>query len=245
VVHKQGLGQQVLAMVNQALVFFLISQLYSVESMALMRHHRKPSSTAPAAQGYFVLTQSTYNGNLGGVSGANTKCLTELQTYNFKGKASATVDASHVKAFICDEESNAGAGGVCNNLNASTRYNFAVAGNTALGGASFVTDGTGRGPGNSGTGTNWDVSDTYFGTANAGALWWSGRTTSSPGTASLWPNVSDNVYCSNWSTSTSTTGGNTTGKGLAGALNATNANRWGDGYYGCANTYRLICLVNP
>ena len=222
-----------------------VSTKTAAEWANFLAHVPSDLSVASCGGGYFVLTQTTYNGNLGGISGADAKCLTELQTYNFMGKGSATIDAAHVKAFICDESANAGSGGVCNNLTASTTYYFAVANSPTIGGASFVTDATGRGPGNSGTGTNWDVSNSYFGTANANALWWAGRTTSSPGTASLWPNVADNVHCSNWTTSTSTTGGNTTGKGLAGALNATNANRWGDGYYGCANTYRLICLANP
>ena len=38
------------------------------------------SPATPPDSGYFVVTKSTYNGNLGGIIAANSTCLTELTT---------------------------------------------------------------------------------------------------------------------------------------------------------------------
>jgi hypothetical protein len=39
----------------------------------------KPSGGSPGS-GYFVLTKTTYTGNMGGLAGANANCLTDLTT---------------------------------------------------------------------------------------------------------------------------------------------------------------------
>jgi hypothetical protein len=62
--------------------------------------------TAPNGSGYFVLSHDTYDGNLGGLSGADAKCLTDLTTHTgWMGYATANSNgqlvASKVHAFLC------------------------------------------------------------------------------------------------------------------------------------------------
>src|SRR5258708_40002302 len=46
--------------------------------------------TIPANSGFFVLTSTTYDGNLGGLAGADAKCLTELTgNTNWRGYSPA------------------------------------------------------------------------------------------------------------------------------------------------------------
>lgn len=107
------------------------------------------------SQGYFVLASGTYNGNLSGLSGADATCLSDLTANDWMGKGSAgTLTAARVKAFLCDDTT-------CNNLASSTQYYFARSSVPATGGASFTTDGTGRGPGD----TNIWSGATRFGVA--------------------------------------------------------------------------------
>src|SRR6185436_2727999 len=105
----------------------------------------------------FVLSGGTYPANLGGLSAANAMCLNDLQNNSWLGRANANLNATTVKAFLCT-------GSTCNNLYPSTTYTFASASSPAFGGATFTTDGTGAGPGN--TGTSWSGS-TYFGGSQA------------------------------------------------------------------------------
>jgi len=125
-----------------------------------------------AAENYFLLSKDTYTGNLGGISGADLKCLTEVNNYDFKGKPSGvTFTQDQVFAFLCDSSS-------CFNLKPNEVYTFARLGNTAYGGATFTTDSSGRGTGD----RNWwgpvdhqgnPVMD-YFG-GYSGEKYWTGR----------------------------------------------------------------------
>src|SRR5262245_21585528 len=55
------------------------------------------SPTTPSGTGYFVLTNTTYNGNLGGFVGADALCLTELTTNtNWRGYATANANGQLV-----------------------------------------------------------------------------------------------------------------------------------------------------
>ncbi len=103
------------------------------------------SPTVPSNSGYFVMSGGTYTGNLGNLPGANSICLTDLTTNTgWMGYATANANgqlvASKVLAFLCD-------GAICNNLMPVTTYYFANAGNAAAGGASFMTNSSGFGPG--------------------------------------------------------------------------------------------------
>ena len=100
--------------------------------------------TTTGPYGYFVMSNGTWNGNLGDLSGADSKCLTDLTTNTgWKGYSDANVrgllTSGNVHAFLCN-------GSTCNNLNASASYLFADANNSGNGGASFTTDGSGVGP---------------------------------------------------------------------------------------------------
>ncbi len=184
---------------------------------------RYNSSGAAPTNGYFVITNATYTGNLGGLSGADAKCLTDLNANDWKGKSTASVDAAHVKAFLCD-------GTTCNNLDASTSYAFAHASVTGDGGGSFITDGSSIGPANT---DDWSL------TAQFGVVSdiWSNRATTD---TTHWNNAAQGTnHCTNWSTASA---------GVNGRLGHTqwsNGNRWNEVNDGCDNTKRLVCMVNP
>lgn len=177
------------------------------------------------AEGYFVMTNTTWTGNLGGLSGADAKCLTELTTYDWMGKSSATITASNVKAFLCDSST-------CNNPEGDTTYNFAVANSPSTGGDSFTTDSTGRGPGDN---SAWNTSTTF-----SGGQWWSNRSDASASTT-LWdltPRGSGD--CGGW-----THGTGSPPWGSRGRTNITDEKRWEAGSNDCSNPLPLICMVHP
>lgn len=179
-----------------------------------------------------MLTKGTYNGSLGGLAGANSTCLTELTTNTgWQGYSTAYSNgylvSGNVFAFLCS-------GSTCNNLAASTTYYFANAGNASAGGASFTTNSSGLGPGDS---ADWAAANYFSGTYS----YWSGRdetsTTSWPSTATAWSG-----QCSNYTTSSSGSIGEYANSAMAGYY------RW----YGynlqdtaCNSTLYLICYVNP
>ncbi len=186
--------------------------------------------TAPAGSGYFVLTHTTWNGNLGGLSGADAKCLTELGTTytSWRGYTTANsngqITAGKVHAFLCDVYS-------CNNLMPLTTYYFAYANSGTPGGASFTTDASGLGPGDSAI---WSAAN-YFSGSYA---YWTGRDDPS---STLWSGdaINDNSStCSSWANSSSETAG-------AGSSGYTDSRRWWATLSGCNTTRRLICFVNP
>jgi hypothetical protein len=181
-----------------------------------------------------VLTSTTYNGNLGGLSGANSKCLTELTTnttwkYYAAANSAGLLNSTHVKAWLCYDQD---ASGTCQNLTLNTQYYFAKVGNATDGGASFTTDNLyGMGPGDS---ANWSGA-TYF---NGSYDYWTSRY---PGEDTLYPRTSysQNGDCVSWSSASSGQGGDT------GTSNSANIARWADTEMACNTTRRLICSVNP
>ena len=165
------------------------------------------------------------NGNRGGLSGADATCLTDLTNNAWVGKASAgALTGARVKAFLCDSTT-------CNNLQASTVYNFASTYASTAGGATFTTDGSGAGPGNS---DNWNDSS-HFGLPTLQQVW-TGRGTN---TASLWSTSGSGSNCNDWSNST---GGQ---QGTAGRTDTTTGTRWSNSTYGCNTNLFLICAVAP
>ncbi len=179
----------------------------------------------PATDGRFVITSGTWDGNLGGVAGADAKCLSDLTANSWVGKSNATVDAAHVFAHISD-------GTTHNNVIASTTYHFAVSGDPSKGGASFTSNASARGPDNTlfWTGANYFGGvKTYWVNKYSGAheLW---STTGSP-TASQ--------HCSAWSTNLSSS----TGK--IGNSNQYRGGRWNLTTNTCDQLNHLLCIVNP
>lgn len=172
--------------------------------------------------GFFVLSNGTYTGGLGGLTGANAICYTEVTTNNWLGKSSAgTITANRVKAFLCDTMK-------CNNPSPTTTYSFASAMNAARGGAQFTTSTISLGPGNA---TAWNGA-TYFGsdesyyTGNAG------------NTSTLWD------YGPHSNTCVGFTIGTNAASGRWGGSNSTDGNRWSSGNSSCHNLQRLICMVD-
>lgn len=187
--------------------------------------------TPPVLPGYFVLSGGTYTGNLGGLSGADATCLTDLTTNTgWMGYASAKGNgqlvSGNVHALMCGTSTQANE---CNPLlQASTTYYFANAGDSTAGGASFTTDSHGYGPGDS---ANWSA-QTYF---NASANYW----TDINGASTIWLyNAPTGNNCTTW--------GSTASNGVYGTSNSTTATRYASaGTAACTSTEHLLCFVNP
>ncbi len=203
---------------------------------AMIAQQSTTPPTAPSGSGYFVMTQTQWNGNLGGLAGANAKCLSELTTTHtgWAGHSTANSNgqliASKVKAFLCD-------GSTCTNLMPLTTYYFADANNAGNGGASFTTDASGLGPNDS---VSWAAANRFGGTYN----YWLHRTSTG---STQWSNTSQSggfqYGCNVWTNATNGDGAS------AGVSTYSDANRWvgitGGSAQNCDNTYNLICMVNP
>jgi hypothetical protein len=187
--------------------------------------------TAPILPGYFVLSGGTYTGNLGGLSGADAKCLSDLMTNTgWMGYASAygsgQLVSGNVHALLCNNTNSE-----CPVLVPSTTYYFANANDGTAGGASFTTDAYSYGPGDS---ANWS-GQTYF---NTSVTYW-GNDGVTGGITTHWVYTAANG-CSGWSTSS----GSVTGE--LGTSASTVASRWtNDGTIACNTPESIICFVNP
>jgi hypothetical protein len=186
-----------------------------------------PLPTGMGGTGYFVLSNSSWDGNLGGLVGADAKCRTELSTYNWMGKP-GSLDTSKVYAWLCD-------GSACNTLIASTNYYYATANDLTAGGAFFTTDTLMRGPGD---GFQWNALNRF----NVTASYFSNHFPSSNTQWENYPHSSGSVAsnCSNWSTNSSGSIGNTNG-----TTTASNDTRFSYLSTNCGIPSRLICFVNP
>lgn len=191
-----------------------------------------PAITAPSGSGYFVMTHTTYNGNLGGLAGADAKCLTELGTTytSWRGYTDANgrglITAAKVRALICDYAT-------CNNLMPLTTYYFAYANSGTPGGASFTTDSSGRGPSDS---NPWSAANYFSGSYT----WWSDRASVS---ATVWQNYGYAGYdCNNGSGGW---GADSIYSGNVGNTTAVDDDRWIATTSTCDIPQRLVCFVNP
>ncbi len=186
------------------------------------------SITAPAGSGYFVMSYGTWNGNMGGLAGADAKCLADLTAHTgWMGYAEAHARgqdvASKVHAFICAAAS-------CNTLTPLTTYYFADTNNAAAGGANFTTDGSSIGPGDT---NNWAAAN-YFGSTY---FWWSDRDQTS---STAWTNTNAARNCISWTNGTNFAHGN------YGNTSNTDTTRWKIlGAGNCDSVYHLLCYVNP
>jgi len=182
--------------------------------------------STPPGSGFFVLSATPRNGNLGGLAGANSTCLSDLTSYDWAGKADAVsrgqLVAGKVRAWLTTSGTN-------NNVNASTTYYFARAGRPDVGGATFTSDASQKLPMYT---TPWSGQN-YFG---GSVRYWIG----SRDYASTYANTGGccTGYCSNWADGSS---GQSTGTGTAAG--------WGyERYTGgasCDTPLYMICLVQP
>lgn len=188
------------------------------------------TETAPAGTGFFVVSGTTWNGNLGGRVGADALCLTEIATTNtgWLGYATALgrglLVSAKVHAFVCD-------GSVCNNLMPLTIYRFASASDGTAGGSIFTTDASGDGPQDS---ANWSDA-VHF---KASYSYWTGR---AAGTATVWgPGIVAGSNCNGFTSSAASVV-----VGEDGTSNSTTKTRWNSAAPACSSTLNLICFVNP
>ena len=190
-------------------------------------------SGAPAGSGYFVVTQTTYTGNLGGLAGANSACLTELTTKTTwwgysSANAAGLLVSGHVKGFLCD-------GTTCNNPNASTKYYFANVADPGAGGGYFTTDGSGLGPNDS---QAWGyAAEMSRNTGAVGGYVFTGRGVSS---ATQWASTSNSANCLAWTSSSYSDYGEAGYPTTVG-----NGTRWAGTAAACGYAANLYCLVNP
>lgn len=177
------------------------------------------SSAGNYTGGYIVYHPMTYNGNLGGLAGANATCLSALTGSNWWGgranaEARGLLTSTKVRAWLC-----ASSGG-CQNMTANTEYRFS---STNLGHSeySFTTTAGGLPPSD---GIAW-------GSAFAGTFsnYWTGRVAA--GT------VDSTNNCSSW--------GAATGNGMVGVAGQSGTGRWAQTTQDCSLTARLLCIVNP
>lgn len=189
-----------------------------------------------AGAGFFVVTNGTWDGNLGGLSGANAKCLTDLTNNDWMGKSTAQAAgifiAAKVRAWLCDT-------GTCNNVTALVPYYFAKSGETATGGATITPGGSSNmgasvGSAHNPDGNQWSALN-YF---NNDYQYWTNRS-SSLASASVTP-LDTSDACSGF-TSNSNAAFATVGRS-----STNNNSRWDNGAaVACNNTRHLICLVGP
>jgi type II secretory pathway pseudopilin PulG len=208
---------------------------------AAMTSGSGPPPTLPTSVGYFVMTNGTWDGNLGGFSGANSRCLSDLTANDWRGKATAVANglltAANVRAFICAGAS--GYSGACNNAVPLGTYLFARSGSTTAGGASFMANASGFGPQNE---ISWSSAN-YFG---SGQEFWSNRTSTSNAMWAdghqAWASIGGGA-CSNF---TSNSAADFAGYGNPASPTAA---RWGSGWYGggrnCNQSLALVCFVHP
>ncbi|MEJ0063921.1 MAG: hypothetical protein WDO70_12225 [Alphaproteobacteria bacterium] len=195
-------------------------------------------SIPPEGVGYFVLSHDTWNGEMGGISGANAKCLADLTANDWLGKSDADsremLNVDHIKAFLCD-------GDGCAMALPLATYAFARSGSATAGGATFTANIEGMGPGSNET---W-AGVNYFGMA---APYWTGRQHPGPFetyyTSEVWFEWfnwnAGFSHCRNWTVDwDSGTDGNW------GNSTATNESRWNVGGANCTTLKHLICFVHP
>lgn len=179
--------------------------------------------TAPTGIGYIVLTNSTWDGNLGGQAGADAKCVADLTANDWMGKAAATaagqVNAEKIQAMLWAQ------GYSCNDqwfsLVRSARYYYALSGDNTKGGASVVIDSNA---------TWFPDSAVWSGATYFGASYTFWTMTDNCDTA--------NYGCSAWTSSSSSK------SGCVGQTTSAAARSCGTSA-ACNATRRLVCLVHP
>ena len=117
-----------------------VPQYCDGDDWRVMINYLDAPATGGIIPGYIVRTKDGYNGNLGGLSGADAICLSELQTYDWKGKSEAgTLTSGRVKAWLCDSST-------CNDFVPDSIYIMAKADSTTTGGAALYVAADGSGP---------------------------------------------------------------------------------------------------
>ena len=183
-----------------------------------------PAPVGMGGVGYFVLTAGSYNGNLGGLAGANAICRTELVNNAWMGKP-GTIDTSKVFAFLCDSVS-------CNAPIASTTYTYATAGDPTAGGAYFTNDSGASGPNDN---YQWNVANRF----NTGGLFWSNHNTYFANFRNFPGDSTRANVCADYTSNANVASNN------GGTLTATDQSRFAGAGLNCSVSFRLVCFLNP
>lgn len=203
------------------------------------------------------MSSGTWNGNLGGLSGADSKCLTDLTNNDWMGKTDASnrglVNSTHVRALLCDS-----VGQICRTGTASQPYAYAVSGDTSKGGGIFTVNSSGYGPGYLAA---WSGTTAFGGAYEYWTGIWAGNSSNAPWDDTLWTRGA--FYCGsgNHSNGCSGTGSAWTSssssvRATTGLSSATDRSRWNKNNTGgdcsdegnhatCDQALHLICMVNP
>jgi hypothetical protein len=186
---------------------------------------------------YFLLSNNKYNGDLvgyatlpannigysgtDGLAAANAICLHEVNTYDFLGKNNRTFAAGEVSAFLCE-------GSGCNPIAGNRAFTFGVLGFPAIGGATFTTESSGRGPNDN---ASWSSSDRFGSTEG----YWTGRNNNGP---MIWDNSFAGNDCSDWTMPVSVSGS-------GGSSGSNDTGRWHvNSNYGCGTPEKMICVID-
>ncbi len=93
--------------------------------------------SASSEPSYFVLSNGTWNANLGGIEGATVKCYEDLVANDWKGKNNVDLAIHKVRAFLCD-------GNSCFSPTPNTEYTFATSGDVNAGGDTLLIAASGK-----------------------------------------------------------------------------------------------------
>ena len=194
----------------------------------------------------FVMSNGTWNGNLGGLSGADAKLVSDLSSNNWKWKTELgwTISSSTVRAFLCGDDGD----NDCRKPKASSLYIYLKSGDTGAGGSIFTT----------GTGTDiyspelpqakgyWDH-DEFF---KISTQWWFGGQYQGSGNAKYTSMTGGNstYHCAEngniWTESDYNEGLGWPGGGI-GTTASDGGLRFQYGHGNCNSSYHLIAFVEP
>lgn len=181
-----------------------------------------PPATPPGT-GYIVLTNTAWNGNLGGNLGADAKCFLEL-TVNILWKGHLTALASlkllpgNVHAWLPGR-----------NFIPMGTYAFARVGSLTAGGGTLTVGPDASGPNNI---ISWAAINYFGGTFQ----YWTGAAAHA---TSTWGNHAAASTCNNWTSSNAGVNGTT------GSSSNTDHQRWAQADISCNTPLPLICYVDP
>lgn len=218
---------------------------YYYDMMSFESNIVAPPAVSGYTGGYFVMISQTthpYQANLGGLTGGNAKCLTELTNQNWTYKAEAqargVLVASKVKFFNCDTTT-------CQMPAANTTFKFATTPNVVNGGGAmygtrtFTTNASGQGPGDA---LPWNKPDAF---GPDQGQW---RANIKPVSNTLWATTpyttNATLICNNWASNssalTSTVSDWDSNPSVQSRFSAA-----GGGTKPCSTKTAFICFVNP
>ena len=187
--------------------------------------------------GYMVMSNGSWNGNLGGLEGADDKCYSDLTANDWKGKDKATalglLTAGNVKAALCN-------GTTCNNPTYPGNFSFAVSGSPLIGGTTYSGTADPSSYNRSfGISGDWLASD-FFGSTNF--QYWSNRGAYNDNYWTTAPYTSNaGFHCTDWAL--------TTGNGAFAQTDRVDSDHDAyKAYYNrvaCTTAKRLLCMVQP